>query len=61
MVTPMPPAERQLMASNDDEIDEVELARLGIRRVEGKVYQYGEYIFSNVRDAIVAAKREGNT
>jgi len=49
------------MASNEDEIDEAELARLGIRRVEGKVYQRGEYIFSNVRDAIAAAKREGNT
>ena len=61
MVAAMPPAERQRMASNDDEIDEVELARLGIRRVEGKVYQRGEYIFSNVRDAIAAAKREGNT
>lgn len=61
MVTRLPPAEERPIASNDDEIDEVELARLGIRRVDGKVYQRGEYIFSNVRDAIAAAKREGNT
>lgn len=45
------------MTSNDNQIDEMQLARLGIRRVEGKVYQWGEYIFSNVNDAIAAAKR----
>jgi len=45
------------MTSNDNQIDEVELARLGIRRVEGQVFQWGEYVYSNVGDAIAAAKR----
>ena len=45
------------MTSNDNQIDEVELARLGIRRVERDVFQWGEYIYSNVRDAVAAAKR----
>lgn len=43
---------------NDNQVDEVELARLGIRRVEKHVFQWGEYIYSNVHDAIAAAKRE---
>lgn len=46
------------MTSNDNQIDEVELARLGIRRVERYVFQRGEYIYSNLGDAIAAAKRE---
>jgi hypothetical protein len=46
------------MTDNDNQIDEVELARLGIRRVERDVFQRGEYIYSNLRDAIAAAKRE---
>jgi len=46
------------MTSNDNQIDEVELARLGIRRVERHVFQRGEYVYSNLMDAIAAAKRE---
>ena len=46
------------MTSNDNQIDEVELARLGIRRVEKHVFQRGEYIYSNLGDAIAAAKRD---
>jgi hypothetical protein len=46
------------MTSNDNEIDEVELARLGIRRVEGNVYQRGDYLYSNIRDALAAARRQ---
>ena len=46
------------MNENDNQIDEVELARLGIRRVERHVFQWGEYIYSNLRDALAAAKRE---
>ena len=45
------------MTSNDNQIDELELARLGIRRVEGNVFQWGEYVYGNVGDAIAAAKR----
>jgi len=45
------------MTSNDNQIDEVELARLGIRRVEPHVFQWGEYLYSNVGDAIAAARR----
>ena len=46
------------MDENDNQIDEVELSRLGIRRVERYVFQRGEYIYSNLRDALAAAKRE---
>ena len=46
------------MTGNDNQIDEVELARLGIRRVERHVFQRGEYIYSNLSDAIAAAKRD---
>lgn len=46
------------MNSNDNHVDEVELARLGIRRVERNVFQWGEYVFTNVRDAIAAATRK---
>lgn len=46
------------MVSNDNQIDEVELARLGIRRVDREVFQWRDYIYSNVRDAVAAAKRE---
>jgi hypothetical protein len=46
------------MPSNDNQVDEVELARLGIRCVEGQVFQRGEYLYSNLRDAIAAAKRD---
>lgn len=52
------PAKGNSMNENDNQIDEVELARLGIRRVEGNVFQWGEYIYSNVRDALAAARRE---
>lgn len=45
------------MTGNDNRIDQVELARLGIRRVERHVYQWGEYIYSNLGDALAAARR----
>jgi hypothetical protein len=48
------------MTSNDNEIDEVELARLGIRHVEANVFQWRDYLYSNVRDAIVAARKGEN-
>jgi len=46
------------MSSNDNQIDEVELARLGIRHVEEHVFQRGEYIYSSLSEAIAAAKRD---
>jgi len=41
----------------DLEIDEKELARLGIKRVPTDIYLWGAYRYSHVRDAIAAAKR----
>jgi hypothetical protein len=38
-------------------MDDVELARLGIRRVEGNAYHRGEYIYGNLRGAIAAVAR----
>lgn len=46
------------MTGNDNHLDDIELARLGIRRVERDVFQRGEYIYSNLSDAVAAAKRE---
>jgi hypothetical protein len=46
------------MNEKDSQMDDVELERLGIRRVEREVYQRGEYVYSNLSDAIAAARRE---
>jgi len=46
-----------MTSTNDNQIDEVELARLGIERVQIESFQWGGYRYSNVRDAIAAAKR----
>jgi hypothetical protein len=45
------------MTSNDNQIDEMELARLGIKRVEAEIYLWGEYRYGNLRVAIAAARR----
>ena len=54
----MPPANfpkgRQM---NDNSIDEVELARLGIQRVQTEAFLWSGYRYSNARDAVAAAKR----
>lgn len=44
------------MSSNDNHVDEIELARLGIRRVQADIFLWGEYRYSNLRDAIAAAR-----
>jgi len=46
------------MTSNDNHVDETELARLGIKRVETDIFLWGEYRYSNLRDAIAAARRD---
>ena len=45
------------MNVNDNQIDEMELARLGIKRVQSDSFHWGEYRYSNARDAIAAARR----
>ena len=55
------PNQEEPMSNNDNQVDEVELARLGIRRVEKYVFQRGEYVYSNLSDAIAAAKRDGKS
>jgi hypothetical protein len=42
---------------NDNTIDEVELARLGIERVQVENFHWRGYRYSNARDAIAAARR----
>jgi hypothetical protein len=42
---------------NDNVIDELELARLGIERVQIESFRWGGYRYSNARDAVAAAKR----
>ena len=44
--------------TNDNQIDEFELARLGIKRIQADTFLWGEYRYSNARDAVAAAKRE---
>ena len=46
------------MPYNDNQIDEVELARLKITRVQADIFLWGEYRYNNLRDAIAAARRE---
>jgi len=46
------------MNGNDNQIDETELARLGIKRVQTDIFLWGDYRYGNLRDAIAAAKRE---
>ena len=45
------------MTGNDNQIDEAELARLGIQRVQTESFLWGGYRYSNARDALAAAKR----
>lgn len=42
---------------NDNHIDETELARLGIKRVQSDAFLWGDYRYGNARDAIAAARR----
>ena len=49
------------MISNDNHVDETELARLGIKRVQADIFLWGDYRYSNLRDAIAAAKREAKS
>lgn len=46
------------MTSNDNQIDETQLARLGIKRIQTDIFLWGDYRYGNLRDAIAAAKRE---
>ena len=46
------------MTMNDNKVDDTELERLGIKRFHTEGYAYGEYRYSNARDAIAAARRE---
>jgi hypothetical protein len=46
------------MTSNDNRIDEMEVARLGIKRVQADIFLWGEYRYGNLRNALAAAKRE---
>ena len=45
------------MACNDNQFDEMELARLGIRHVEDQVFQWRVYLFSRLRDTVAGAKQ----
>ena len=43
--------------SKDDQIDDGELTKLGIERRQIEIFLWGGYRYSNVRDALAAAKR----
>ena len=40
-----------------NKVDQAELERYGIERIPADVFLWGGYRYSNVRDAIAAAKR----
>lgn len=40
-----------------DKIDDAELARLGIERVQTESFRWGGYRYTNASDAVAAAKR----
>ena len=42
---------------NDHVIDQAELTRLGIERVQSEIFHWGGYRYRNARDAIAAARR----
>ena len=44
---------------DNENIDDVELKRLGIERVPTAVFLWGGYRYGNVRDALAAARRGG--
>ena len=46
-----------MTTTNDNHVDDLELARLGIQRVQSDTFVWGEYRYANARDAIAAAKR----
>ena len=46
------------MTSNDNHLDETELARLGIKRVQADIFLWGEYRYNNLREATNAARRK---
>jgi len=46
------------MTTNDNRIDEMEVARLGIKRVQADIFLWVEYRYGNLRNALAAAKRE---
>jgi hypothetical protein len=57
-VSPEQEPEKAIMTStNGNPVDDVELARLGIERVQTERFDWRGYRYSNARDAIAAAKR----
>jgi hypothetical protein len=45
------------MTSNDNHVDEMELARLGIKRIQEDIFAWGQYRYHNLREAIAAARK----
>ena len=43
------------MADNH-QIDDAELARLGIRRVPSETFHWGDFRYAHIRDALAAAR-----
>ena len=43
--------------NRNNDVDDSELARLGIERVQEESYRWGGYRYTNASDAVAAAKR----
>ncbi len=46
------------MTDTNHQVDDAELARLGIERVPTDTFLWGGFRYSSARDAVAAAKRE---
>ena len=51
------PERKNLQMNMNDKIDDSELVRLGIERVQTESFRWGGYRYTNASDAIAAAKR----
>jgi hypothetical protein len=51
------PEKKVFQMNRNDKIDDSELVRLGIERVQTESFRWGGYRYTNASDAIAAAKR----
>jgi hypothetical protein len=51
------PGEKDFRMTMNDKIDDAELVRLGIERVQTESFRWAGYRYTNASDAIAAAKR----
>jgi hypothetical protein len=53
----MTTGDRPVPQSAESDVEQAELAKFGVMRVPTDVFLWGDYRYSNARDALAAAKR----